>query len=145
MADTFSKRQKEKKKLLKKKLKAQRREERKQDNDKGKDFEDMIAYVDANGNLTDTPPDEQQKVEVSAEDIDLNYQRETKTDTRDTGVVISFFENKGFGFIKDDVSGDNIFVHHLDSIKPLSERMKVSFKKERSPKGFQATSVEVID
>ena len=50
-----------------------------------------------------------------------------------------------FGFIKDDISGDNIFVHHQDSVKPLSERMKVSYRKERSPKGFQATSVEVLD
>ncbi|MDN3594465.1 cold-shock protein [Zunongwangia endophytica] len=145
MGDSFSKKQNAKKKLLKKKLKAQRREERKTDNDKGKSFEDMIAYVDENGNLSDTPPDERKKTKINAEDINLDHDREERVETRKTGVVISYFDDKGFGFIKEDESGDNVFVHNKDVLKPLSERVKVSFKKEMSPKGFKATSVDVLD
>ncbi|WBL23719.1 MULTISPECIES: cold-shock protein [unclassified Zunongwangia] len=145
MGDSFSKKQNAKKKLLKKKLKAQRREERKTENDKGKSFEDMIAYVDENGNLTDTPPNESKRQEINAEDINLDHDREERVETRKTGVVISYFDSKGFGFIKEDESGENIFVHSNDVLKPLSERVKVSFKKEMSPKGFKATSVDVLD
>ena len=56
MADSFSKKENFKKKLQKQKEKAARREERKDSNDKGKTLDDMIMYVDANGQFTSTPP-----------------------------------------------------------------------------------------
>ena len=55
MAISFSKRELEKKKQGKKLEKQQRKEERKA-NRGGSSLDDMIAYVDANGMITDTPP-----------------------------------------------------------------------------------------
>ena len=44
--------------------KQRRKEERKASG--ASSMDDMIAYVDANGNLTDTPPDLTEKEEVDA-------------------------------------------------------------------------------
>ena len=55
-SNQFIKRQKEEKRRKKKQEKEQRREERKQ-NSVGGALEDMLAYVDENGNLTTEPPD----------------------------------------------------------------------------------------
>ena len=56
MADTWNKKEREKKKQQTKKDKAERKQERKEA-PKSKDLNDMLAYVDENGNLTTTPPD----------------------------------------------------------------------------------------
>jgi len=58
--ETFSKKEKEKKRLKKRKEKLARREERKA-NPK-KTFEESIAYIDEHGNFSDTPPDATKKV-----------------------------------------------------------------------------------
>ena len=47
-------------KLKKKKEKKEKMEARKNQESSGK-LEDMLAYVDENGNLTDAPPEEEQK------------------------------------------------------------------------------------
>ncbi|MHA3789161.1 hypothetical protein ACX0HA_13205 [Flavobacterium hauense] len=57
MADSFQKKESIKKNALKKKLKAGKKLDRKTNNNKGKGFESMLAYVDANGRLTSTPPE----------------------------------------------------------------------------------------
>jgi hypothetical protein len=57
MAESFQKKESIKKNISRKKLKASKKEERKANNNKGKGFESMIAYVDANGNLSATPPE----------------------------------------------------------------------------------------
>ena len=67
MADSFSKKENFKKKLQKQKEKNLKREERKTNNNKGKGLEEMLLYVDENGQLTETPPDDQNR-----EGIDLN-------------------------------------------------------------------------
>ncbi|MFN9520092.1 MAG: cold shock domain-containing protein, partial [Bacteroidota bacterium] len=46
--ETFSKKEKEKKRLKKRQDKAQKKEERKANSLKGKSLEDMMAYVDEN-------------------------------------------------------------------------------------------------
>ena len=69
MADSFSKKENFKKKLQKQKEKALRREERKENNAKGKSLDDMIMYVDENGQLTSTPPDQREKVEIKIKEI----------------------------------------------------------------------------
>ena len=55
--NSFIKRQKEKERAAKKKEKEKKRQERKENNNKGSDLEDMIAYVDEFGNITDKPPE----------------------------------------------------------------------------------------
>lgn len=55
--ETFNKKELEKKRIQKRKEKLQRMEERKANAQKGASLEDMMAYVDENGNITSTPPD----------------------------------------------------------------------------------------
>ncbi len=67
---TFNKIEKEKKRLKKREEKQKKKEARKaeaKENPQGIQF----AYVDYNGNLTDTPPDPTIKVKVDAESIEL--------------------------------------------------------------------------
>ncbi len=59
--ETFNKKEKEKKRLKKKQEKQLRKEERKANNNKGAGLESMLAYVDENGQITDTPPEKTNK------------------------------------------------------------------------------------
>src|SRR5688572_14037437 len=65
----------EKRKLQKKKEKEQRKEERKAASRDGKSLEDMLAYVDENGNITSTPPDPNKKKVIKEEDIVISVRR----------------------------------------------------------------------
>ena len=71
--ETFGKKEREKKRLKKRKEKQQRKEERKAqaalNKENGVGFDDMIAYVDEFGNLTDTPPDPKNKIKIDAKKI----------------------------------------------------------------------------
>ena len=55
--NSFIKQQKVKQKLQKKKEKEERKKARQENNAKGGDLSDMIAYVDEFGNISDTPPE----------------------------------------------------------------------------------------
>ena len=54
--ESFNKREKEKKRLKQKQDKKEKLEQRKAAG-KPKSMEDMMAYIDEDGNLTSTPPD----------------------------------------------------------------------------------------
>ena len=56
---TFMKKQLEKNRAKKKEDKAHRKQERKENSNGGK-LEDMLAYVDENGELSSTPPETKQ-------------------------------------------------------------------------------------
>ena len=56
--NSFIKSQKEKKRLQKRKEKEEKKKERQENNSKGGGLDDMIAYLDENGNIVDTPPEE---------------------------------------------------------------------------------------
>ncbi|MEO2061537.1 MAG: cold shock domain-containing protein [Christiangramia sp.] len=146
---TQNKREKEKKKLKKKKEKEARRLERKENSNKGGSFEDMIAYVDANGNLTDTPPDSSQKVEVQAEDIEISVpkkeDREEEEVILDTEGKVSFFDHsKGFGFIIGKTTGEKYFVHVSGLEEEIMENDKVSFELEQGMRGLNAVRVKKL-
>lgn len=143
MADSFSKKENFKKKLQKQKEKALRREERKENNAKGKSLDDMIMYVDENGQLTSTPPDQREKVEISLDDIRLGAAPIEAEDPRKTG-IITFFSEKGYGFITEDNSKENIFFHTNNATEPLKKGNKVSYEKEKSPKGFSAVDIKIV-
>ena len=69
--NAFIKKQKEKNRQQKKKEKQERREERKANAQPGT-LESMMAYVDENGNILDSPPDENSSpAEANAEDIEI--------------------------------------------------------------------------
>ena len=54
--NSFIKKQKEKQRQMKKKEKEERKKERQENNAKGGDLSDMMAYVDEFGNITSEPP-----------------------------------------------------------------------------------------
>ena len=55
--ETWNKKEREKKKQKERKEKLERKQERKESAKEGKSFDDMLAYIDENGNLSSTPPD----------------------------------------------------------------------------------------
>jgi hypothetical protein len=111
--ETFSKKEKEKARLKKSKEKKEKAEDRKANATKGKSLEDMMAYIDENGNITSTPPDPSRRIKINAEDIRIGVakQEELPHDTVRNGVVSFFNEAKGYGFIKDLDTQESIFVH----------------------------------
>jgi CspA family cold shock protein len=61
-----------------------------------------------------------------------------------TGVVKFFNEAKGFGFIKPDAGGKDIFVHANGlSGDSITEGDEVTFEVEDSPKGPNAVNVSL--
>lgn len=143
MADSFSKKENFKKKQQKQKEKALRREERKENNDKGKSLDDMIMYVDANGQLTSTPPDNSNVEEFDINSIQLGAAPIEAEETVKTG-IITFLSEKGYGFITEDSSKENVFFHTNNTTEVLKKGNKVSYEKEKSPKGFSAIDIKIV-
>jgi CspA family cold shock protein len=143
MADSFSKKENFKKKVQKAKEKAQKREERKTSNNKGKGLDDMLMYVDANGQLSSTPPDHVDKIEIDLDNIQLGAAPIEAEEIRKTGIV-TFFSEKGYGFITEDKSKENVFFHSNNCTELVKKGNKVSFEKERSPKGFSAVDIKLV-
>ncbi|WP_334112305.1 cold-shock protein [Paucihalobacter sp.] len=146
---TFNKSEKEKKRLKKREDKRKKMEARKSNKDEHGTGGIPIAYVDYNGNLTDTPPDPTMKVKVDAESIEIGIPKQTAEDKEALNPVregkVSFFDgSKGFGFIIDNVNQEKYFTHvsgHLDSI---AENDKVSYELEKGMKGMNAVRVKKI-
>lgn len=143
MAESFSKKENIKKKIQKQKEKAARREERKESNDKGKELDDMIMYVDAYGQLTSTKPDKNSKIDVDIDSIQLGAAPREEEDAVKTGIV-TFLSEKGYGFITSDQMKDNVFFHTNNCAEMVKKGHKVSFEIERSPKGLVAVEIKVI-
>ena len=65
-----------------------------------------------------------------------------------TGTVKWFDSQKGFGFITNEQSGKDIFVHFsgiaLNGFKTLEEGQQVSFDTTQGPRGEQADNVNYI-
>ena len=61
-----------------------------------------------------------------------------------TGTVKFFNESKGFGFIKDDDSEQEYFVHASGLIDEVRENDQVSFDLQEGRKGLNAVNVKVI-
>lgn len=143
---TYNKTEKEKKRLKKREDKrkkmAARKAESKDSSKKGIEF----AYVDYNGNLTDTPPDPSLKVEVDLEDIAINVPRTLEGDREAFDPVrkgtVSFFDSsKGFGFIIDAEDQEKYFTHVSGLIDEIEENDKVTFELEKGMKGLNAVKV----
>lgn len=145
--ETFSKKEKEKKKLQKRKIKQERKEERQEAAKDNTSLEDMLMYVDENGNLTETPPDPRKRKEVDADSIVLGVPKADEYEEEDgvrTGVVNYFNEEKGYGFIKDKSNGDSIFVHISGLVDRVQEGDKVTFETAMGQKGMNAVDVKLV-
>lgn len=143
--ETFNKKELEKKRAQKKKEKEERKEERKANAKSGQSLDDMMAYVDENGNISSTPPDPLKKRNINLNDIVTGSRNIGGAEvTVRTGKVSFFNTDKGFGFIMDSDSGERVFVHVNGLKGPIKENDVVSFETERGPKGLQAKDVKVI-
>ena len=142
--ETYSKKEKEKKKLQKRKDKQEKKEQRKANSNKGKSFEEMLAYVDENGHLSSTPPDPSKRKELKLEDIQLGARIEAAPDPAEkirNGIVTGYNDSKGYGFIRDLKSQDSIFFHVNGLLMEVKEGEKVTFETEHGKKGLNAIQV----
>lgn len=141
------KKEKEKKRLQKRKEKEERKKERQANAAGKKSLEDMMAYVDENGNITSTPPDPLKKKTIAAENIVIATPKDFNSPAKagiHTGKVTYYNASKAYGFIKDDQTLDSVFFHNNALRTPVKENDRVSFQVERGPKGMAAADVKKV-
>ncbi|HSZ85902.1 MAG TPA: cold shock domain-containing protein, partial [Puia sp.] len=88
------------------------------------------------------------KVEIRVEDIEIGvpkYTPPTAEELMRNGKITFFNHDKGFGFIKDQLSQESVFVHVNNlSGGAVKENDKVSFEIEMGPRGASAVNVKVL-
>lgn len=145
---TFSKTEKEKKRLKKREEKRKKMEARKLDKEENGTNGIPIAYVDHNGNLTDTPPDPSMKVKVKAKNIEIGIPKkedvEEEFDPVRKGKVSFFNESKGYGFVLDTETNEKHFMHISGIIDDIVENDKVTFELEKGQRGMNAVKVKKV-
>ncbi|MFD1061811.1 cold-shock protein [Winogradskyella litorisediminis] len=147
---TFSKSEKEKKRLKKREDKRKKMEARKAEKEANGGSDGIpIAYVDFNGNLTDTPPDPNNKIEVEAENIEVSIPKtlpgeKEEFDPIRQGKVNFYDSSKGFGFIIDNENNEKYFCHVSGLIDEIAENDKVQFELEKGQRGMNAVKVKRI-
>ncbi|MDL2230207.1 cold shock domain-containing protein, partial [Alistipes sp. OttesenSCG-928-L06] len=133
----------EKKKQAKRLEKQKRKEERQAGGTASLD--DMIAWVDENGNITDVPPDEraQKKEEVKLEDIAIATPKKEDMGEPEPlrGRVEHFNASKGYGFIKDLANMEKYFFHISSAPQNIAEGQTVTFELERGTRGMNAVRI----
>jgi CspA family cold shock protein len=59
--------------------------------------------------------------------------------------IVKFYNNsKGFGFIKQENSSEDLFVHSTGLIDQIRENDEVEYEVERGKKGLNATNVRLV-
>jgi len=133
---TFRKKEIAKKKLQKRKEKEEKRAQRQESNDKGKSLEEMFAYVDENGNISDTPP--VKKYEFKEEDL-------VRPEEEYAYGKVSFYNEVGqYGFIRDNETRENVYFNFKILGFVLHQDQKVKFKSKSSRQGLQVTEVIIL-
>lgn len=142
--ETFNKKEVRNKKEKKRKEKEQKRLVRR-DSEKSS-LDDMIAYVDENGMITDTPPDPTKKKKINIDDIAIKVEKreDVEIDPIRKGVVTFFNDSKGFGFIRDLETQESVFVHINSLLEEIKENNIVNFEVVQGPKGLSATQVRLF-
>lgn len=143
--ETYNKRDQEKKRLKKRLDKQKKLAERKANSQEG-GAKNMIAYVDENGHITDTPPDPANRKKIIAENIEIGVQKREVVEAMAIrkGRVEFFDTTKGFGFIKEVDTQEKFFVHVHGLIDEIKENDMVSFELERGAKGMSAVRVKKV-
>ena len=104
----------------------------------------MIAYVDENGIITDTPPNMENKTKVNVEDIEVSVPTKEKIeDSVLKGRIEHFNEDKGYGFIKHLASVEKYFFHINNCQDDIKEGNIVLFELERGTRGMNAVNVKI--
>lgn len=144
---SFNKRENEKKKAAKRLEKQKRKEERQAGGTATLD--DMIAYVDENGNITDIPPEERadsEKEETKLEDIAISTPKKEEVEYEPLkGRVEHFNAEKGYGFIKDLSSVEKYFFHISSAPQNIAEGRLVTFELERGTRGMNAVKITLTE
>lgn len=143
MAGTWNKREREQKKKNLKKQKEEKRLERKENSSKGKSLDEMLAYVDEYGNLSDTPPPKNHQAAGDIPPTVANSNALRQNDLPRTGLITFFDSKKGYGFIKDRQTQESIFAHVNASNVELKEGLAVTFEVEKGPKGLVAVNISI--
>jgi cold shock CspA family protein len=139
---SFKKKENEKKKQAKRLEKQKRKEERQAGGKSSMD--DMIAWVDENGNITNVPPEERElkKTIINPEEIAVSTpKREDIEEEPLKGRVEYFNSDKGYGFIKDITSTEKYFFHVSGAPAGIAAGDMVSFELERSARGMNAVKI----
>ncbi len=139
--ETFNKRAKEQQRLKHRRDKAEKMEERKLNAKKGLKLEDMLAYVDENGNITDQAPDPKQKKLFRVEDIQIGIPAGNVRAATHTGKLQFFNEEKGFGFIIDNQSQQRIFVHHSNLDMNVQVNDSLEYDIQHGERGLVAINI----
>ncbi len=141
--ESFNKKDVRNKKEKKRKEKAAKKLA-KRDSEKSS-FDDMIAYVDENGVITNEPIDPSTKTEVKLEDIEVSVPKgsDEEVDPIRKGTITFFNESKGFGFIKDLETKQDVFVHANNVIGEIKEGNLVTYEVEMGQRGPNAVRVQI--
>ena len=143
--ETYNKKEVRKRKEKKRKEKEKRRLER--TNEQKSSLDDMIAYVDESGNITSTPPDPDKKKDINPDDIEIGVPARDdamELDPVRKGKVTFYNESKGYGFIKDSETQENVFVHESNLNEEIQQGSTVSFEVMAGKKGYTAVNVKLI-
>jgi cold shock CspA family protein len=145
--ESFNKKEVRNKKEKKRKEKEKKKLARK-DSEKSGSLDDLIAYVDEHGRITDTPPDPTvKKEEASLDDIQISPPKQGPKEDIDPvrkGIVSFFNDSKGYGFIRDLETQESVFVHVNNVVEDIREGNTVNFEVEMGPKGPSAIKVKIF-
>lgn len=140
--ETFGKKEVRNKQIKKRKEKEKRKQERKE---QGKsNFDDMLAWVDEDGQVCSEPPSTENKEEINAEDIEVSVPKggNKPEETTITGKVRNYDDTKGYGFIYSSQLDDTVFFHINDCTEEeIKAGDKVEFEIENGPKGLKAIQI----
>lgn len=137
---SFGKRENEKKKQAKRLEKQKRKEVRQAGGTSSP--EDMIAYVDENGNIVSTPPEERTKQEIKLEDVLIATPKKEEIEEEPLNGRVEYFNtSKGYGFIKDLASTEKYFFHITSAPADIAEGDRVTFELERGTRGMNAVGI----
>lgn len=142
MADSYNKKERDKKRKKRKKDKLEKKAQRKVEGVKQAEF----MYLDEDGNLSPTPPDPTKKrKEIKLEDINISTpkQEDIEVETERKGYVKFFNQEKRFGFIREKGTEQDYFVHEENCIEKIKDNDKVVFEVTSGPKGLVAINVKI--
>ncbi|SFS45765.1 cold-shock protein [Sphingobacterium wenxiniae] len=136
---TFKKKERAKKQQQKKQEKLERREFNKSNNSKGKSLEDMFAYVDEFGNISDRPPEKPYKFK----ETDLERPKDP-TEEFQYGKVSYYNEAGHYGFVRDNQTRDTVYFNDTLAGMVLQLNQNVKYKYIRTKQGNQISEIELI-